>query len=56
MDEVSISEELECAGELLQEVANYDLVQGAFGRVRVLRDHVTSETMVLEGVPALDEE
>ena len=55
MDEVSVAQEFQRAGQLLEEVSDNDLVEGTTGRVRVLGNHVSGEGMIAERVASRNE-
>lgn len=56
MDEVPVAEELEGAGQLLEEMPDDHLIEGAHTGIGVFGYHIPSVPVVPEGVPPLDEE
>lgn len=56
MDQVAVAKEPQSAGQLLEEMANNDLVEGTSGRVGVFGNHISCIPVIPEGMTTLDEE
>lgn len=56
MDQIAVSQELECTRELLEEMPNHDLIERTDAWVRVLGDHIPRKPVVSQRIPPLDEE